>query len=162
MTEHLADTVKALSEKILHDAPEDSKRALVQGSLHLMLAQFIERNLDSLPERQAAEMMILDFLRIGMRTAIPTIGSEFRKELRSDIQELAVELMRMADAAEAVGLGPFQHGENAADRLGDIVREITDTQLSRMPILAGSVSGTVLDIACDLLRERCVRCVTFE
>lgn len=162
MTEHLTDTVKALSEKIGKDAPEDGNRALVRGSLHLVLAQFIERHLDSLPDRQAAEMMILNSLRTGMRTAIPTIGSEFRKELRSDIQELAVELMRMADVAEAVGLGPFQHGDDAADQLGDIVREITDTQLWRMTILAGSVSGAVLDMACELLRERCVRCVAFE
>ncbi|TGQ83720.1 hypothetical protein EN850_02970 [Mesorhizobium sp. M8A.F.Ca.ET.207.01.1.1] len=161
MTDHTPKIdIEALTAQIVSLAdPGDLDPALIRASVQLTVASVLETTLVSAAEdgRPAIEATILGSLRGAMRDAIPQIGFEFIPQLRSDLEELAVEILRMADVAEQLGLGPFGEKDAEAEQLTDVVREIDSTKFWRVTVCSDTASGRLLNLACDILRARCLR-----
>ena len=109
----------------------------------------------SASRRQAIETAILHHLRDAVEMASPVIGSEFVCSLESDMKELSSDIVGMTHILRRRDGDPVD--EQEVEELVEILRELDNTQLWRTVVCAGTPSGSLVNQACEILRNCCLR-----
>lgn len=137
--------------------PTDLDPALLDASVRLGMAVALEILLPGVPasRRQAIETAILHHLRDAVEVAFPVLGNEFVRSLESEMKEFASDIVGMTHIVGRHQGDPID--EQGAEELIEILRELDNTRLWRTVICAGAPSGSLINQACEILRDCCLR-----
>lgn len=155
----LADIdIEALTSKVLaRVGPTDLDPELQKAGVRIGMAVALETMLPaaSASRRRAMETAILDHLSAAVEAVIPAIGHEFVPSASSDVEELAIDVIRMARVAARHEAGSLRQQE--IEGLEDILRELDTTKLWRMLVCAETPCGSLINQACEILSDSCIR-----
>ena len=151
------DLAPLLSKVRAKIGPTDLDPTLQDASVRLVMAVALEILLPAATASRRApiEIAILHHLRDALEMASPVIGSEFVRSVESDMKELASGIVGMTYIVERHEGDPLD--EQGAEELVEILRELDNTRLWRTLVCAGTASASLINQACEILRDCCLR-----